>query len=72
MGTHVVVEKLPVCDTAIIAGHEIGRLAKYDAATRFGAWAYMCEDCFQAFGLGALGTGVGQVLVLRSEVEKAP
>lgn len=31
----------------------------YDAKTVYGPWAYMCEDCFNAVGVG-LGTGLGQ------------
>lgn len=31
----------------------------YDAATKMGPWAVMCEECFDKFGKG-LGTGIGQ------------
>lgn len=36
----------------------------FDAATRSGAWATMCEDCFQQHARG-LGTGLGQKYVQR-------
>ena len=35
--------------------------AKYDAATRAGPWAYMCEEHFSTHGIG-LGIGLGQLL----------
>lgn len=35
--------------------------AKYDGKTKMGPWAYMCEKCFKAYGVG-LGLGKGQVL----------
>jgi len=31
----------------------------YDARTRAGPWAYLCESCFRELGCG-LGTGFGQ------------
>jgi len=31
----------------------------YDARMRVGMWAYMCEDCFNEYGIG-LGLGKGQ------------
>ena len=35
--------------------------AKYDAKTKIGPWAYMCEACFKKWGMG-LGLGKGQKL----------
>lgn len=33
----------------------------YDARTRIGGWAFMCEKCFTSGpGIGKLGTGLGQ------------
>jgi len=29
-----------------------GRLAQYDGRTRFGPWAYMCQECFKRHGIG--------------------
>lgn len=37
--------------------------AKFDAKTKFGPWAYMCDHHFQINGIG-LGTGLGQRLKL--------
>lgn len=56
MATSVKVEELPGCDFCSAA-------ASYDAATRLGPWANMCNDHFKQFGIG-LGTGVGQRLEL--------
>ena len=38
-----------------------GSWAVYDGRTIFGPWAYLCEACFQIFGVG-LGLGRGQIL----------
>jgi len=38
-----------------------GEPAHYDAKTRMGPWAYMCEKCYGIFGVG-LGLGKGQRL----------
>jgi len=32
----------------------------YDARTRQGPWAYLCDDCFENLTSGRLGTGFGQ------------
>lgn len=42
----------------------------YDAADRSGVWGNMCEDCFLAEG-GALGSGVGQYLLIRETIRPA-
>lgn len=47
---------LPRCDLGC------GREAHYDARTRQGPWGYLCDECFEEFGVG-LGTGNGQRLV---------
>lgn len=52
-----VVTELPQCDFC-------ADTAQYDAKTGFGPWANMCETHFQKHGLGALGMGFGQRLVL--------
>ncbi len=54
MSTSVKVESLPSCDFC-------GKQAEYDAATKFGPWANMCESDFKVHGVG-LGTGRGQKL----------
>jgi len=38
--------------------------AEYDAQTKTGQWAFMCESCFKVHGSGrGLGMGLGQKLV---------
>ena len=56
------VEKKPRCDFC-------GSEAKYDGKTKLGPWAYMCEICFEKFGIG-LGTGKGQKLIVDDGDEK--
>ena len=51
----VEVDNLPPCAFC-------GELAKYDAKTRRGPWAYMCEYHYFNCGMG-LGTGRGQRLI---------
>lgn len=53
------VEKLPKCDFC-------SATASYDGRTKMGPWAYMCEECFQKYGVG-LGVGRGQKLKLRDK-----
>ena len=57
MGHQVVVAELPQCD--FCTGE-----AEYDAKTSIGPWANMCEEDFQVYGLGQLGTGIGQKLIV--------
>lgn len=57
MSSEAKVARIPNCD---MCGHP----ANYDAKTRFGPWAYMCEPCWRAHGTGKLGTGFGQRLVV--------
>jgi len=68
MSDRVVVETLPKCD---IHKYELGHdsvPARYDAKTRTGQWANMCEDCYPKFRyFHDLGTGKGQRLVTRWE-----
>jgi len=40
--------------------------AQYDAKTKHGPWAYLCEECFQKIGVG-LGLGKGQKLERNNE-----
>lgn len=62
MSTEVKVAVLPDCDIHKQAGKP-ATPAAYDGKTRRGPWAYMCEECFQVWGVG-LGTGRGQLLIL--------
>lgn len=66
MSTKVVVGSLPLCDICKHEGREIINTAKYDGATTIGPWANMCEPHFNIFGIG-LGTGAGQMLILKEE-----
>lgn len=54
-GTEAPVTFIPMCDFP----HSESVKAIYDGATVHGPWANMCEDHFQAFGMG-LGMGRGQ------------
>ena len=56
MSNQVEVVNLPNCNFC-------GEVANYDARTKVGAWANMCQTCFTSFGVG-LGLGLGQRLVL--------
>ena len=38
----------------------------YDAVTKYGPWATMCEDCWKKHGLNALGPGLGQRYELKN------
>jgi hypothetical protein len=57
MSTEVKVTTIPLCDICQ------EQRAAYDGKTTFGPWAYMCQDCWQANGVGRLGTGFGQRLI---------
>ena len=57
----VAMATLPACDICTREGRTT--TARYDAALKFGGWAYVCEDHFVMFGVGT-GVGLGQELVL--------
>ena len=62
----------PECDVHKHEWNEPGVPAVVDGATRIigggrGSWAYMCQSCFDAFGVG-LGLGKGQRLIVRDEL----
>lgn len=59
--TETVVRQFPKCDFC-------SEKAKYDARTRMGPWAYLCEKHFKEYGVG-LGLGRGQMLILKKEKE---
>jgi hypothetical protein len=52
------VTELPDCDFGC------GETARYDAQTKMGPWAFMCQSCFDLNGPGKLGLGIGQKLQL--------
>jgi hypothetical protein len=58
-GSVVELEKLPSCQMC-------ENTADYDSATIFGSWAYLCEPHWEEWGMGCLGVGFGQRLVLKS------
>lgn len=60
MAESVEVASLPQCN---FCGDE----ARYDAKTTIGPWAYLCQQCWESHGVGRLGTGFGQRLVLSQE-----
>lgn len=59
---------LPWCDICTTWRKPIDpeRRAIYDGKTTKGPWAYMCQECFDKFGVG-LGLGVGQRLVKKTQ-----
>jgi hypothetical protein len=64
-GEQVTVTVLPPCD--LHQAYRRGTVpARYDAKTRSGPWAYLCEECYERVGVG-LGTGRGQRLLLPGE-----
>lgn len=63
MSTEVEVAVLPDCIFCKERGETTP--AEYDGKTQFGPWANMCDFHWRAFGVGRLGTGFGQRLILR-------
>jgi hypothetical protein len=57
MSTEAKVTRIPLCDICRVQD------AAYDGKTIHGPWAYMCQPCHDAYGIG-LGTGRGQRLIL--------
>lgn len=49
--------KCDFCDVGLIKD------VLYDARTIYGPWAVMCQEHFELFSLGKLGTGYGQKYV---------
>jgi len=62
VGEQVEVAVLPPCD---LCGD--GTPASYDTKTTVAgqAWAYLCQAHYEAHGVGRLGTGYGQRLVVK-------
>lgn len=57
------VHRILDCDVCALEGSIVP--AVYDAKTKRGPWAYLCEEHFASHGLGlGLGTGRAQRLVL--------
>lgn len=55
---NAIVLSLPSCDFTC------GKEAEFDGATKMGPWAYMCAACWEKYGVGRLGLGYGQKLVV--------
>jgi hypothetical protein len=62
MGDVAYISEAVLCDFCKMVGAQVQ--AQYDGATVHGPWAYMCEAHFQANGVGSLGTGKGQRLIV--------
>lgn len=62
MGDEVKVTSIPPCDFCKMISEE--KPARYDGRTGSGHWAYMCEAHWKIHGIGTLGTGHGQRLVV--------
>lgn len=59
---------LPNCDFC-------GAVAKYDAPTRTGQWAYMCEICLKKYGRGdakIIGTELVEKVVTDKQLQVKP
>jgi hypothetical protein len=59
-GTEVTVNELPQCQFC-------DEVAAYDIRTVIGPWAFVCQADYEKYGIGRLGTGFGQRLILRKE-----
>lgn len=66
MSTEAKVAKRPDCDVCKLMG--VSEPALYDVATKYGPWAYVCLAHFTDPGIGELGTGRGQWLVVDDDV----
>lgn len=60
MSEETLVTTKPDCDFC-------GAEASFDGKTILGPWAYMCDAHWKSHGLGQLGTGRGQRLVLKAK-----
>jgi hypothetical protein len=66
MSTKAYVNHLPDCDIHKYDLGTPGIPAKYDAKTKRGPWASMCQPCWVANAASPnLGTGIGQEYVLQ-------
>ena len=60
-GTTATVARIPSCDFCKAP-------AKYDSKMRTrSSWAFMCEGHWTVFGVGRLGLGLGQRLILPAD-----
>lgn len=67
-GREAIVARIPDCDIHKYDKGVVGIPAAYDAKTKQGPWANMCEECFGDHAAYLeLGTGRGQRLVLKTD-----
>lgn len=65
-GTEAYVSKLPMCDIHKYDKGVDNIIAIYDAKTKRGPWANMCQECFDENAMFTeLGTGKGQHLFVK-------
>lgn len=59
----VELREMPDCDVHRAGGEKV--TAEYDAKLTGmgGRWAFVCQECFEQYGPGRLGTGYGQKLL---------
>ena len=66
MSDQVEVLRIPPCDMCLHEGRIDIFPAAYDGKLKSrSSWAYMCEEHWRSHGIGNLGTGYGQKLVLK-------
>ena len=66
-GTEATVFRIPECDVHKYDKGVANVPAEYDAKTRRGPWANMCQACFDEEAMYPdLGTGKGQKLILKT------
>ncbi len=41
--------------------------AEYDSKTKFGGWAYLCDNCYRQLGL-PLGLGTAQKIIYKEDI----
>lgn len=67
-GTEAIMFRIPECDVHKYEKKQYDVPAVYDAKTKTGQWAYLCQSCFDDVAMYPdLGTGKGQRLVLKSD-----
>jgi len=66
-----IVEKFPECNFCIgvtLGGIEVPTKAFFDGKQKANdMWGFFCKACWEELGIGELGTGKGQRLIVREE-----
>lgn len=64
-----IVEKFPECDFCVgvtLSGIKVPSRAFYDGKQKANdMWGFFCKACWKELGIGELGTGKGQRLIVR-------